>query len=101
MIDVTIPDRFTPGPWILDQVELSIHGQDGTFIATVELPPLCPSNVTDTMEANARLITAAPELLAACKHLLALLESPSPNRPGGVSRTILREAIAKAERGTE
>jgi len=47
---------------------------------------------------DAALLASAPDLLAACQHVLGILESPAPNKPGGVSRTKLREAIAKATR---
>lgn len=46
--------------------------------------------------ANAKLIAAAPDLLAVALHILSILEAPPPNKPGGVSREMLRAAIAKA-----
>lgn len=51
-------DRFTPGPWTIDIVGTSalVVGSDGLTVA----------EVVDTMP-NARLIAAAPDLLAACQ----------------------------------
>lgn len=57
---------YTPGPWRVISEEwksLSIHGIDDRFIADVSLH-------YDTAESNARLIAAAPDLLAALENLL-------------------------------
>jgi len=70
----------------------AIYGPNGEEIAL----PLGFFMEPDEAKANALLIAAAPELLFAARHVLRILESPKPNKPGGVSRAILREAIAKA-----
>lgn len=56
----------TPGPWDNDGNDISAKG---SVIATVTLPPLTDSDRITGPEivANARLIAAAPELLAALK----------------------------------
>ncbi len=45
--------------------------------------------------ANARLISAAPELLEACKQVLPILIQYTPNKVGTLKQ--LKQAIAKAE----
>lgn len=79
----------TPGPW---EVRLS-SGSDGRFISIIgETWPLAHvyTNEIVECEANARLIAAAPDLLAACKEADALLNDTT------AVRKILRAAIAKA-----
>jgi hypothetical protein len=62
-------------------------------------------NVAETIcdhEANARLIAAAPELLAACEGVLGVLNHGTPTKEDGTPNThwkhidIIRAAIAKA-----
>jgi hypothetical protein len=91
----------TPGKWSVskignnyDQWMIYAEGQQG--------------NVVDSCngEANARLIAAAPDLLSACKRLLAAIEADyriSPMMPvqisyetNGVALDEARAAIAKA-----
>jgi hypothetical protein len=47
-------------------------------------------------KANAVAIAALPDLLEALEHVHLLLSSPPPNKPGGVTRPIVREALRKA-----
>jgi hypothetical protein len=54
------------------------------------------AQILNGSDSDGHLMAAAPDLLAACQHVLSVLENPPPNKPGGVSRTILREAIARA-----
>jgi len=84
--------KHTPGPWEVDGYRVGHpvgkHGFD--LVARI----LQTDNATEDA-ANARLIAAAPDLLAACK---AALESD--DAPFAISlplETTLREAIAKAE----
>jgi hypothetical protein len=68
--------KHTPGPWQLDD-ESEVH-KEGAVIASVKMPDDFPCLDEDTdeaallaeCEANARLIAAAPELLAACQGLV-------------------------------
>jgi hypothetical protein len=61
--DLVLAERPTPGPWGIRPGTppplLSIHGPDGSIVASLFSGP-----------ANARLIAAAPELLAALEKLL-------------------------------
>lgn len=82
----------TPGPWVID----------GDQIITAEAGiPICVLHMEDEVEwggpdliaeveANARLIAAAPDLLAALKRLAAMLVTREDIEEA-------REVIAKAE----
>lgn len=75
--------QHTPGPWSIDNPEaagderalritVSAAGRDARYrqiIATV----YAPNEAGTTLGPNARLIAAAPELLAAAKELLSML----------------------------
>lgn len=86
----------TPGPWVV----VRIHSYYGTFrilaAAKRDRKRMCGKGCCDPaqpgeMEADARLIAAAPELLEACK--MALAEdhcTPDVDK-------VLQAAIAKAE----
>src|ERR1700676_739230 len=70
----------TPGPWLYDG--MAIHTNDGIMIAG--LSSVCKT--AKEIDANARLIAAAPELLAACRAqhealdiLMAMLIERDPN----------------------
>jgi hypothetical protein len=86
--------KHTPGPWLMKRIDKNhacIYDADGmcvVFNAIAE--PHSPT------EANARLIAAAPELLAAC--LLWLADEYADNEPGyrDRARAAGRAAIAKA-----
>jgi hypothetical protein len=105
--------KHTPGPWLVylgDKTCCSeIYGQDGTPIADVNTHAL-----PDGTHADALLIAATPELLAAAQEVLPLLmnlvfflatqEEPTPEQVQGLIRRVeaespagkLRDAIAKA-----
>jgi hypothetical protein len=106
----------TPGPWPVPHFATG-HGCDCRYILAGEhmggiaevyvdngkkvsdggndCPPI------EEAKANARLIAAAPELLAALKRIVAEVDRPQTGAPvvGGVLRAIAesRDAIAKAE----
>ena len=100
--------KFTPGPWLAD----TDRDSDGNFRASImdDVMSREIALVTQdldhsrddgeivarinryTAEANARLIAAAPELLAACEYALAFTVA------NGDAHDRLRAAIAKAVR---
>lgn len=106
--------NFAPGPWVVgpaDDTVVTRLGADGVRyeIASIDGdyndPDLWP-----VMEANARLIAAAPDLLAAlqrCQKALAILLDPETRKAGGPdmlgwvyccgAETQAREAIASVE----
>lgn len=94
--------NHTPGPWqVPDDNHVGVYGGDEqTLIATVARTP-------DRI-ANARLIAAAPELLAALKLALPIIEADAQywrdtTPRGGTANRLdefaagIREVIAKAE----
>ena len=95
--------RHTPGPWSHHRTFngdhfISAEGRRGrielaTVYAEAEYQPKLP------LEANARLIAAAPELLAALKELVERCDGPEGVRPDGSNIQTIRAhaAIAKAE----
>lgn len=98
----------TPGPWQKESDgagEFGIHADAGRtwkFVAMVTANGQGSAVVTEAeAEANARLVAAAPELLAACELALAYMERHSVPAPEYVTArandlNILRAAIAKA-----
>ena len=111
--------KHTPGPWHVGneqdyQVDryvkraewARIRGTDGGLVAKVEsVHPTGKRQSTDfdVEHANANLIAAAPELLAACRDALFVLENITSldfsNGGDAKVRKIIRDAIAKAEGG--
>ena len=90
--------KHAPGPWAVGfqttDDSAQIISADGQHLATVEQYPLAP---------NARLIAAAPELLAALQLLLPVAEAfekqaskGAGGRRGGPVFAKARAAIAKA-----
>jgi hypothetical protein len=106
--------NHTPGPWrIIDSIEQSkatIVGADFPAMGFVADVNLCRNNDKEEVDgaANARLIAAAPELLEALKHALAVCEAETELRgendtddyEGGAAGPVaemIRDAITKAE----
>lgn len=117
--------KHTPGPWKVIEKDLSIRtknfdlpqcGQgdcNGQIIASVDPTGWargCREDVIPTMQANARLISAAPELLEACKFIENHLNNLENGLPEDDAITMIRktthkklhdklqQAIAKAEK---
>jgi hypothetical protein len=63
--------KHTPGPWELDDENAVCAG--GVYIAAVKQVPCVAIRSIDlvTWDANARLIAAAPDLLDACRAMVA------------------------------
>jgi hypothetical protein len=79
----------TPGPWRVDFGGIYIRAEDGTRI--------CEYGIDEPYEANARLIAAAPELLAALQRIAS---SDNPYEPCGWAIKTAQAAIAKATGAT-
>jgi aminoglycoside phosphotransferase len=82
--------KHTPGPW-------GVKGWRVTIPGTGEVTLAAPGVTTATADANARLISAAPELLAALEELHADLDfrKALPIKRGIFDR--IKDAIAKAK----
>ncbi len=88
-----ISNKHTPGPWKLSAnqfVKGSIYGSDSYLIASVSIGQ-------SEYEANAKLIAAAPELLAACEMALPYLELPSNE----ITRADFEQIKAAIKKATE
>jgi len=78
----------TPGPWITQQIKPHKYAIDPHLITSGSM------HVCEVDGANdARLIAAAPELLAACEDAIRLLDE---HRMLGLTYDTLDEAIKKA-----
>ena len=99
--------NHTPGPWTYSDGNLHVHG--GPFslpLAEVKFPSsgAWDGQLAEQVEANARLIAAAPDLLAACVETLKQMQAAvdlygdkTPATAGMVHAACLsRAAIAKA-----
>lgn len=86
----------TPGPWgvhrrMKDCVTfIGRHGEENLFLQNVDGYFACQS------PADARLISAAPELLAAAVKALAVIDRIKPAGNGCGTQIRLADAIAKA-----
>jgi len=88
--------QHTPGPW--QENEGFIVGPDFETICDPRCLPPTDENIR-TMEANARLIASAPDLLAALEGLYkAVLTEPYAGKPKDMAAAFVaaRAAIAKA-----
>lgn len=70
--------KHTPGPWWLDDDGFVASGSGDTYATVAD--PHCGDRDIDERESNARLIAAAPELLAALQSVMTWwAESVPPN----------------------
>jgi len=77
--------KHTPGPWTVVADGPWVCGKDGFTVALVQTS----APASETLKANARLIAAAPELLAAARAVVEIGDKASMSN--------LCHAIAKAE----
>ncbi len=87
--------EYTPGPWVVvGDADPEIHTNDGTWITSQVLG----ADSGDDGQANARLIAAAPDLLAICREMQAYLRRfMSGDLPPESLAGRLEAVIAKAE----
>ena len=97
--------KHTPGPWkirksVLARNDFAIAAEH--FIIAETFWHVGPAMFKDA-EANARLIAAAPDLLAACETAVTLFEMDNETNEPGTSAwawlQVARDAIAKARGG--
>ncbi len=93
--------EHTPGPWKVfsdrGRIEWICAGRHKASSAAICLMAPCAHDVLEEQNANARLIAAAPELLAECKAAVAdaaTAVNPSARLP---NFDAMKAAIAKAE----
>lgn len=90
---------FTPGPW---QIEDCTPGESTGLRFEVGTKDSVIARTTDGWKeahANARLISAAPEMYEAMKAILAVVNDPGPIFPGTAIGEKLREVLAKVDGG--
>lgn len=95
----------TPGPWELDESlrgnsYTAISGEDWIELATVVTRMKSSDEYSPEGLANARLIAAAPELLAALEDMFALFADHAQYDEDGheaAAVAVARAAIAKAK----
>lgn len=105
-------NKHTPGPWRASKVrhgpQIGSHAHRhhevfsdcGTGVAVLVWPSEDDGpGVRDERAATARLIAAAPELLAACEDALVRIEDPTGPIGTTEATDALRAAIAKATGG--
>ncbi len=79
-----VEDAFTPGPWIVDEDEGVLYPRVHISRKIGELrdPMFEIGRASDPeAQANAKLIAAAPDLLDACRSLIAALEQVAKDHP--------------------
>lgn len=59
-----IETKHTPGPWYLSERKIAVKGHSAGGYSGASVATTSPSNTDETRQADARLIAAAPELLA-------------------------------------
>ena len=87
--------KHTKGPW-----DIGYGGQEGDDYAVITSPhsqrAICNLEPGDYVPANARLIAAAPELLATCKDVLDIINAYSHIPAQFKACELLQQAILKA-----
>jgi len=100
----------TPGPWFAHKSERTMLApglrrfgwtiMPNSGMAAVSIADLTPGTTTDRIEpiaeANAKLIAAAPDMLAALRQVLEFMDNGTPLRPGALLVDDIRAAVAKA-----
>ena len=90
--------QHTPGPWRLHPTDdTAVIAMDGTGVAGMTGYYNDP-DIWPVMEANARLIAAAPDMLAALRELVRKADFGEPVPDWLNAWDEARAAIAKAER---
>jgi hypothetical protein len=94
--------KFTPGPWELSEpyyadmnhMRQSRQITNGEFQVARLYVEGGNSEVTEELEANARLISAAPDLVEACQNLIKIIRENIEDFPDSVIDA--EEALRKA-----
>ena len=80
--DNPMPHAHTPGTWVVSKFKgrafgdkLYIEASEGGFIADLQYDECATDSERELAEANARLIAAAPEMLEALQHCVAVFKS--------------------------
>lgn len=74
-------NKFTPGPWLMETSFNTIWIWDegkNSIVTHINLDKEYKSDVVENKNANAKLISAAPDLLKALKEMVRMYESVQP-----------------------
>jgi hypothetical protein len=85
-----VETKHTPGPWRVDIAD-TVKGPNGERVADAWI-----HEAIEVSEANARLIAAAPDLLAACESLSDWLEYTMGAQSSVTNRNELRAQVESA-----
>ena len=94
--------KHTPGPWVnghYDDIndEIVIQTHEGEYVASIDCDGAYEGKIAATIDANARLIAAAPDMLEALQECRAELEAYEADATGeGYKNPRLNAAIARA-----
>jgi hypothetical protein len=88
--------KHTPGPWTVWE-----NGDDEIGVDDLYQNSVCTVEKGETRMADASLIAAAPELLAALELLLSARDDDGAICPSGVVVAQVKAAIAKAKGETQ
>lgn len=99
----TFETKHTPGPWSLDRdgdirsSHTAENGYASEYVATMLFNNYRDERIEERLP-NARLIAAAPDLLAACEAVLSAIDIyPERQHPMTASEIVLRAAVVKAK----
>lgn len=90
--------KGTPGPWAVNPVSAQVDAMPSLLPVCQLLWPTDQRSEAET-EANARLISAAPELLEALRRVLSSQTIKNPDPDSDPDVIFARAAIAKATGG--
>ena len=92
--------KHTPGPWFAVGAQVETENDSVPDICTCDPQAMRQSHLDwnpKTVQANARLIAAAPDLLATLKATVSLLEKLGHFSDNSLTVAAAREAIANAK----
>jgi hypothetical protein len=98
--------KHTPGPWVTERDSKFITGNLSYFYVEANDCPVCEISADyitwfnkkeQELEANARLIAAAPEMLEALKAILKENDGVCPDCVYASTWDLMEDAVAKAE----
>ncbi len=92
--------KYTPGPWAADRQRVLVPRTDGKPQLAIAHAHGITAHFDDEAEANALLMAAAPELLSACKLVIARMAAERTEDAVQLSAETydaLTAAIARAE----
>ena len=91
-----MPNHYTPGPWHSDAGFITGRFQSDGQVHDICDPRCAPVELSDEMDANARLIAAAPDLLNALEMAVVTIKRLAKTDSVNGTLDVANAAIAKA-----